>query len=114
MSRSVGDDIRKMTAEIGWNKEQMATFKISVRSHQPSAGNLETLWAFYLITNAYPCQETEWGNWSDCDASPVGIGHEERLRMQVTGLPGGNRSCKVMDQHRGCVVNKGTLRYFQT
>ena len=109
LSRSVGADIQKMTAHLGWNEEQMATFKVSIRNYEPSAGDLKTLWAFYLVTDAYPCKETTWGDWTECDAKPVGIGHEFRNRIQVNGLQGGNRSCNVMEQHKPCTVEKGTL-----
>lgn len=107
VSRAVGNDIREMTARLGWNNEQMVTFKVSVRNYEPTAGDLGTLWAFYLVTDAYPCQETVWGNWSQCDAIPVGIGHKLRSQIQVNGPSGGNRSCNVMEQRERCVVNKG-------
>ena len=108
LSRSVSHDIREMTAQIGWSKDQMATFKISVKGWDAGGADPKSQWVFHLVTDAYPCRETPWGNWTECDAEPVGRGHETRSRVEVNGLSGGNQSCTEQTQHQMCVVNKGT------
>jgi len=114
LSRSVGHDLRRMTQEFGWNERQMATFKLIIRAFNATEDEPESKWFFNLVTDAFPCRQTQWGNWSLCDAQPVGIGHEYRHRLQVKGLPGGDLSCTEQKQHRQCVVNKDKSVAFST
>jgi len=107
LSRSLGSDLRAMTNQSGWSRDQMATFKFIVKGYDPGMlGVSTTQWVFYLVSDAFPCRETDWGQWTECDADPVGIGHKYRHRVKVNGLIGGNQSCTEQQQHEKCVVNK--------
>ena len=105
-------DIFEMTQQSLWNNHSLATFIFEIKDYDKSEGinaELTTNWVFYLVTDAYPCQPTEWSNWTECDAKPVGIGHIYRSKIAVHGLTGLELMCNELSQHEICVVNQGNF-----
>ena len=111
MSSSVKYDIFQMTQQSLWNDQSFATFKFTIQGYDIDEkvnmikSNLNSNWIFYLVTDAYLCQQTNWTEWSNCDAIPVGIGDSYRSHINVHGLPGQQLSCNEIKQHKKCVVN---------
>lgn len=102
VSNSLQYEILQMTQQSLWNNNSLATFMFTIKEYD----ELETTdWIFHLVTDAYPCKQTNWTQWSVCDAIPVGIGHSYRTHIGVHGLPGQQLSCNQLKQHKECVVN---------
>ena len=113
-------DIVQMTQQSLWNDQSLATFMFTIQGYDIDENkkinmvesNLNSNWIFYLVTDAYPCQQINWTEWSNCDAIPVGIGHSYRSHIGVYGLPGQELSCNEIKQHKECVVNQDKIVRF--
>ena len=98
-----------MTNSTQWSEASLVTFLFTVKGFQVDDtvdAESRTRWSFRLVTDAFPCRETDWTEWTKCDAVPVGIGHENRHRIGVHGIPGRELVCSELEQHQECVVNK--------
>ena len=118
MSTSVKKEIFEMNQDPLWNEQSLATFMFTIQGYDKDSetdldeSTLNSEWIFYLVTDAFPCQETNWTEWSNCDAVPVGIGQSYRSHIAVHGLPGKELQCNQIKQHKECVVNQEKLIKF--
>lgn len=113
VSRSVKNEIIEMTKQSLWTDQSSVTFMFTIKGFDTNSNiididesKLNSYWIFYLVTDAFPCKETNWTQWSICDAVPVGIGQSYRSHIAVHGLPGQELQCNQIKQHKQCVVNQ--------
>ena len=92
-----------------WTDKSLATFQVKIKDYilkNESLGITAMIWNMYLVLDAYPCIETEWSEWSECSAQPVGVGTQTRSRIAVKSLAGNVHSCGNITEHRVCIISK--------
>ena len=77
--------------------------------------SLLTQWEFRIVTDAYPCIETNWSQWTLCNQSlktpPVGTGIQWRHCIQAVGEPRLPYKCGLLRQSQHCTVGLMINKY---